>query len=675
MIKSLVKISLLFIGLSVFSQETDIKRSKIDGTIKLPNRIAPLDYEDEQIYRTDASKYCPVMDEVFTEQIRVSLEKEEIKKIENYFNERLKALKNSAYVKQLNEPVTAVLKVKNLLWIGTENGLFYVDGSTGNIQKQKAYGYKGPLSTNIQALISDSKGNIWIGTSMGLTVFKVDGEWEYFRGPESLPVEEIFALAIDKNDHIWIGTNQGAILFKPYENGRQWFYRAGKRYLINDVVSDIKVSENGRSIYFKTKEGISKIESVDRTLAQKADLIESRIGKWHRRFGLIAACELNDAENPASYTIKDNDNDGLWTSYHVVAMSLAYAITGKKEYLESARKSMDAMILLQNISGIPGLVARSVVPVSQRNEMSKQWRESPDGKFLWKSDTSSDEIDGHFFAFYAYWEHIAKKDPKEAKRIKKQVRTLMNYIVDHNYQLIDWDGKRTKWGFWNPELLNDDPEHYTENGLNSAQILSFLKVSYYITGDQKFKKHYDKLIIKHGYLANVLLEKKLFPDLNNHSDNQLAFVALYPLLQLEYDSVARNALQRTVRRHYRTLSRDGSAFFYFAAATIDPDFVDIKGGVNNLREIPTDRRQWKMTNSNRKDIIWSPYKSRFGRKQLIQVLPADERNFERWNRNPYYPDGGNGGIYEDDGASWLLAYWMGRYHGFISESSDENFRL
>ena len=325
------------------------------------------------------------------------------------------------------------------------------------------------------------------------------------------------------------------------------------------------------------------------------------------------------------------------------------------------------MIMLQNASGIPGLVARSVVPIAERDQKSEQWRTTPDGTLLWKSDTSSDEIDGHFFGFYAYWEHIAKHDPVEAALIKKQISTLMNYIVDNNYQLIDWDGERTRWGFWNPELLNNDPESYIECGLNSAQILSFLKVSYFITGNEKFKKHYDKLITEHGYLANVMLEKKVFPDANNHSDNQLGFCALYPLLQLEYDPKARQTLQMAVRRHYRTLSRDGSAFFYFAAATIDPDFVDIKGAVLNLQQIPTDRRQWKMTNSNRKDIVWSPYKTRFNRPQLLNVLPGDERNFDRWNRNPYYPDGGNGGNHQDDGGSWLLGYWMGRYHGFISE--------
>ena len=379
-----------------------------------------------------------------------------------------------------------------------------------------------------------------------------------------------------------------------------------------------------------------------------------------------AACLLDDSENPTSSTIGDSDNDGLWTAYHVVAMSLAYGATGDTVYLESAKKSMHALVMLQNASGIPGLVARSVVPVEEGADKSPQWRPTPGGKMLWKSDTSSDEIDGHFFAIYAYWQHIARFDPREYDLIKEQTTTIMDYIVDNNYQLIDWDGKRTRWGFWNPENLNDDPEHYIENGLNAAQILSFLKVSFHITQDLNYKEHFDNLIIRHGYLGNVLLEKKVFPDENNHSDNQLGFCALYPWLQLEQDPKARKALQQAVRRHYKTLWRDGSSFFYFSAATIDPDFVNIKAAVQDLRDTPTDRRQWKMVNSHRADIIWNSNLSRFGRPQLLHILPANERNWAKWNGNPYYPDGGGDGRVEDDGASWLLGYWMGRYHGFIA---------
>jgi hypothetical protein len=33
--------------------------------------------------------------------------------------------------------------------------------------------------------------------------------------------------------------------------------------------------------------------------------------------------------------------------------------------------------------------------------------------------------------------------------------TIVSYIVDNNYYLIDVTGKRTFWGVWNPDELNN----------------------------------------------------------------------------------------------------------------------------------------------------------------------------------------------------------------------------
>jgi predicted neuraminidase len=635
---------------------------------KLPNLVPALDAEDDLELMTQARQYIPVKDESFIEHIRGKIDEDEIAKIETLFQPTPIASELQFDPIISADHVTAMCEAQGKIWIGTLRGLYYVDPPEKRAQRYENYGISGPLATHITALDVDSRGVLWIGTPLGLSLLKPDSTWKSIQGKEGLPVENITALAIDENDRIWIGTSQGAILCRPYEEeGRKWFYRAGKRYLLNDNIIDIALAPEGMPVYFKTEEGLSRIDAVTRTLKQKADIIEKRLNQRHRRLGLVAACSLDDAENPTSYTIPDNDNDGLWTSYHVVAMSLAYGATSNKMYLESAKEGMHALVMLQNASGIPGLVARSVLPIEEAKNKSAQWQPTSDKKMLWKSDTSSDEIDGHFFAFYAYWQHIAQFDPEENKLIQKQISTVMDYIVDNGYLLIDWDGQRTRWGFWSPELLNDDPEHYIENGLNAAQILSFLKVTYYITGDSKYKEHYDYLISEHGYLGNVMMEKKAFPDENNHSDNQLGFCALYPLLQLEYDPQARRALQKAVRRHYKILANDGSSFFFFAAATIDLDFVDIQSAVKDLRQTPTDRRQWRMINSNRADIIWHPRPSRFGRPQLLYVLPGDERNWAKWNGNPYYPDAGGDGSVEDDGASWLLGYWMGRYHGFISD--------
>ncbi|MEQ8880939.1 MAG: two-component regulator propeller domain-containing protein, partial [Cyclobacteriaceae bacterium] len=396
---------LLFAPFLGLSQSLDIKEVRIDGDFILPNTVPPLDYDSYFKFKTRSSEYIPVKDQSFIEHECTSISDSEQNAVIAWFDDKKEALSGSTYNKKLDSPITGIASTGSDTWIGTAKGL-YLASSKGKPQRHDHYGINGPLSSKITALATDSRGNLWVGTPIGLSVLEVDGTWRSIRGTEGLPVEDITALAVSTDDELWIGTSSGAILYKPQAEGRQWFYRASKRYLIDDMVQDVFVPGQDSAVYFLTAKGVSKISIKSRTLAEKAQIMEDMVNKWHRRLGLVAACELDDRENPTSATIPDSPNDGLWTSYHVVAMSLAYGTTGDEKYLVSAKKGMYAMIMLQNVSGIPGVIARSVLPADHPKNGTKGWVLAPDKKMIWRDDTSSDEIDGHFFAFYAYWEHI-----------------------------------------------------------------------------------------------------------------------------------------------------------------------------------------------------------------------------------------------------------------------------
>jgi hypothetical protein len=62
----------------------------------------------------------------------------------------------------------------------------------------------------------------------------------------------------------------------------------------------------------------------------------------------------------------------------------------------------------------------------------------------------------------------------------------MNYIMKNNFTLINVNGKRTRWGFWNPENLNDNYEYYSERYCNPIEIIAMLSVVYRYTQDQKY---------------------------------------------------------------------------------------------------------------------------------------------------------------------------------------------
>jgi hypothetical protein len=81
--------------------------------------------------------------------------------------------------------------------------------------------------------------------------------------------------------------------------------------------------------------------------------------------------------------------------------------------------------------------------------------------------------------------------------------------------------------------------------------------------------------------------------------------------------------------------------------------------------MPIDTIEWTVTNSGRKEVVMARASDRFQKRQAVTLLPPDERPVMKWNSNPFDIDGGSDGRGEDDGAAFLLPYWMGRYHGLL----------
>lgn len=572
------------------------------------------------------------------------------------------------------EPVTApittpAVKQGRLTWVGTEDGLFSADNG-GVYARHPNYGVDGPLSNHIAGLVVDSQGTLWVATPAGLSARNGGGKWVEFRGRQGLPWEELTAIAIDSQDRIWLGSTRGLIQYRPYAEGRQWYYRAGQRYLPDDHVLAVALGDDGKTVFAHTKSGWAAITEVERTMYSKAESMLGELLDRKMRMGIPVPPSYDNPFGRTNPVKGPQPSDGLWNSYHITSMSLAYALTGEARYKQAAKESMEAMYLLQNVTGIKGLVARTVIaaddPYVPEAAKQENWHKTGDGKYWWRDDVSSDQIDGHYFAFYNYYEHIAKNDPVEKARLDAQIRQVTDYILDHNYQIPDWDGITTMWGWWNPELVNDDHIHYLESGIYSLMMLSFLQTAHYITGDQKYQDHYLDLIENHGYLSNLLLQKKLWPDELNHSDDQLAAIAYYTLLQIEHDPVIRDAVHRSLRRTALVERDEHNSLFAMVYASADPADADVEGAVQTLREMPLDRRDWGMDNSERADVILDPRANRGGKDVLLELLPADERHFERWNMDPYAAKTGGDGRSDGTGVHYMLAYWLGRYHGVIA---------
>ena len=532
--------------------------------------------------------------------------------------------------------------------------------------------------------IAVSDADIYVATDSNISV--VHGkrmEWKTILPRFSaLPDKRINSLTFDENGYLWIGFNDGVAI---YDNGanRIVFDKTGAVYFASDAgliilkngnikylcadrwvpdnnINDVVVSDDGNVIYAATDKGISKITSYYTTLSEKADKFEKIIEKYHIRRGFTATRTITGNTIDEGY-ISISDNDGLWTACYVAAESFRYAATKKKDALEKARRGMNALLFLTRITGIKGFTARAVRYPGEEGfgNGNKEWTLSPDGSCEWKGETSSDEMTGHFFGFSVYYDLCANK--KEKEEIRVALCNIMDHIIENDYRLIDKDGLPTTWACWDPALLNFDDRWY-----NSLELLAFLKICAHISDDEKYEKLYRKFVSVHRYPLNVMQHKVRDAHIC-HIDDNLAFLASLAYLRLEDNPSVRSLILCGMEDHWRYERVEKQPLFCFIHAVFTGEDEDLMEGVQSLREIPEDLMHYAMHNSKRKDLVYDDEQIEwFEEPQLKYPLAFDERNIHR-------PDGG---VFDIDvpfrhgcqePTVYLLPYWIARYYGLIGE--------
>jgi len=564
---------------------------------------------------------------------------------------------------------------------------------------------------DVRGVAFDSEGRLWFASPQGAGV-RSGTNWKLITGLEGLPYDDFTTVATGERGVLWFGTKRGAIRF----DGKTWEYRQGLRWLPDDDVRAISVSPRGDA-WFATSKGVGLIERKPITLGEKARYFEDEIDKRHRRtpYGYVAAVQLPRAGDKSEWIQHDTDNDGLWTAMYGAGECFGYAATHDPLAKQRARKAFEALRFLSEVTqggehpAPPGFPARAILPTSGPDPnlhdskerdihtrasrdhlwkvLSPRWPKSADGKWYWKTDTSSDELDGHYF-FYAQYYDLVAETPQEKEDVRKVVRAITDHLLAHNYSLVDWDGTPTRWGVFDPVTFNDKRAWWAGRGLNALSILSYLKVAEHMTGDPKYQSAYNKLVTEDKYATNMMVAKiAAGPGSGNQSDDEMAFMSYYDLIEYETDDDLLQKYSYSLSNYWSGERPEMNPFFNFVAAaslegkkfadafqtqdlTLTGDWLD--DSVDTLRRLPLDRIDWRHQNSQRKDIVAARWftpeddeRTGLGYRRDGRVLPVDERFFEFWNHNPYTLDTGGGGHALGDGAVFLLPYYMGLYHHYI----------
>ena len=138
---------------------------------------------------------------------------------------------------------------ENILWLagGKEGGLIKFHKTEGVIKNYLSTSGENSLSyDSINCIQGDGKGNLWIGTEVGLNKFNIEKEtFTQYYDKDGLVSNYINSIIIDDNENIWLGTNKGLSKFIINE-GR----------FINFTERDgVSGNQFNKRAAYKTKEG------------------------------------------------------------------------------------------------------------------------------------------------------------------------------------------------------------------------------------------------------------------------------------------------------------------------------------------------------------------------------------------------------------------------------------
>ncbi|MBD1260988.1 hypothetical protein HZY62_10350 [Maribacter polysiphoniae] len=615
--------------------------------------------------------------------------------------------------------VLSEVTYKGETYLGCENGL-YVKAKKGKWKQVLPFdeNYSWALK-KVAALVVDTNGNLWFGSKEGIGK-NTNGKWQLFTGKEGVPYTQFTCASAGPQGEVWFGTENGAI---RAEND-YFYYRTTRRWLPDNHVNDIAVDQEGTA-WFATDKGIGQIIPKEMTYEEKAAYFTHLTEERHNRMGFICQNHLSKQFDIDSYELAISDNDGQYTAMYGAAQAFRYAITGDKEAKAIADRSFKAVKWLVDITPEPGFPARVIIPVDWHETVNEQyskeynkrhqkndpfWKDiyprfplSQDGKYRWKCDTSSDELAGHYFYYGIYYDLVAETEEEKAA-VKQVVADVTDHLIRHSFKLVDYDGKPTRWGSFDPDYFNSI-WGWDQRGLNSMMMLSFLNVASHVTEDPKYDEVSKMLRDEENYHINAMHPKEFFPPENVVPwDNNLGLMSFYGLINYEKDPELLMMYRLSLEYAWLNISKQKNAFWdglygalantftkkvnegyfntrelfkenpLFAQSVIDrygKSSLDTRYIKETLQRIPLDLIGYEMDNTHRLDVLFDPTPAQeadMGWRMDSYALPIDERGHVRLDRDAFdLHDSEGNGYSEHEGTFYLLPYYFAKYHDLIPQ--------
>ena len=423
---------------------------------------------------------------------------------------------------------------------------------------------------------------------------------------------------------------------------------------------------------WETPADITEWQSPDpptKSLAEKAALYQARLEAHHQTpEGLLRYRRvIADTDDPSYGDL----GDGCFhTGIYLASQALRLAATGNPAAKEQVIRTLGALEILMDVSGKRGLLARHFTPHDTLRAGWPQSRTLP--AYDWKPDVSKDQYAGFVHGLGVAFALV--DDPALRGKVAALAAAAADHLMENDLRIMDADGRPTTYGNLSGRFAGVFPM-----GINALIALSISKLAAVSAGQEPYTGFYSRLI-ETGY-ASVAHWAYMAPlGINNGVNENMGYLALYPLLLLEKDPRILERLKSGGRRTWGHVKDERNAFFAFVHAGAvergaggDPGSAAeaARAGRDALREFPESKIELPVDLTRPGfDFPRAFLNSRKCLPRTTSAIPLylRPRSSSMWASDPYRLVGSltRRGERENAGMDYLLAYWMGRYYGFIS---------
>lgn len=162
------------------------------------------------------------------------------------------------FAKPVHRARTSYVDSKKQVWIGADDGLYFVvNGQLKRHYKNDPKNENSLSNNRIFSISEDKNGRIWVGTARGLNRIDLvtDSVSRYTRQP-GLPNDFIYGVLTDKNGHVWVSTNYGISELNP-ETGKFKNYTEKDGLQNNEFNGKAAYKDNLGNLYFGGMNGFN----------------------------------------------------------------------------------------------------------------------------------------------------------------------------------------------------------------------------------------------------------------------------------------------------------------------------------------------------------------------------------------------------------------------------------